>query len=359
MQHPTITWNDNGTPRSAPLVTGRPPSGAVIAVDERLRADTALQLATRGTTLVWRGRPRTARHLLDALKRRLDQRPARRGADAADTFRRHRQARAHRRRVLGALLVPVTPEVGAACREAFGTDDGLIALQDLLGAVAAHEWRRRGVEVPALGGRIHPHYGVFAPTRQDYVDLVAAAPLRSGASVFDIGTGTGVLAAVLARRGAAPLTATDINPRAVTCARATMAQYGLDVRVAQADLFPSGRADVVVCNPPWLPGTPTSPLEAGVFDRGSRMLSTFLRELPSHLNGGGEGWLVISDLAELLGLRPRTWLPEMIIRAGLTVHEQRDAPRRRRTTRPRDPLDDYRAAETVSLYRLRRPRDVP
>ncbi|WP_232664427.1 methyltransferase [Pseudonocardia sp. TRM90224] len=359
MQHPTITWNDNGTPRSAPLVTGDAPAGEVVAVDERVRADTALRLATRGTALVWSGEARTARHLLDALKRRLDRRPVREGIDAADTFRRHRQARAHRRRVLGALLVRVTSDVGAACREAFGTDDGLIALQDLLGAVAAYEWRRRGIDVLALGGRIHPHYSVFAPTRQDYVDLVAAAPLPPGASVVDVGTGTGVLAAVLACGGATPVTATDINPRAVACARDNMARHGLDVRVEQSDLFPEGRADVIVCNPPWLPGTPTSPLEAGVFDRGSRMLTTFLRELPAHLSSGGEGWLVISDLAELLGLRSRDWLPETITRAGLHIHERRDAPRRQRTARAHDPLDAYRDAETVSLYRLRvRTRDT-
>ena len=33
------------------------------------------------------------------------------------------------------------------------------------------------VEIAAAGGRIHPHYGVFAPIRHEYVDLVASAPL--------------------------------------------------------------------------------------------------------------------------------------------------------------------------------------
>jgi methylase of polypeptide subunit release factors len=99
-------------------------------------------------------------------------------------------------------------------------------LRELLGLIGAHEWRAKGVEVPAAGGRIHPHYGVFAPVRREYVDLVAHAPLPAAttkASVaFDIGTGTGVLAAVLARRGLARVIATDRDPRALACARANI-----------------------------------------------------------------------------------------------------------------------------------------
>ena len=38
----------------------------------------------------------------------------------------------------------------------------------------AHEWRTKGIELAAIGGRSHPHYGVFAPIRHD---LVATAPL--------------------------------------------------------------------------------------------------------------------------------------------------------------------------------------
>jgi hypothetical protein len=91
--------------------------------------------------------------------------------------------------------------------EAYGPGEGpsVVSLRALLGLIGAHEWRIKGIEIAAIGGRIHPHYGVFAPIRHEYVDLVATAPLpdfRSSSCVaFDIGTGTGVLAAVLARRG--------------------------------------------------------------------------------------------------------------------------------------------------------------
>ena len=92
-------------------------------------------------------------------------------------------------------------------------------LRDMLAIVSAEEWRKNGVPIRALGGaRIHPHYGVFPPTRQDYIDLVAGAPLNTLATAFDLGTGSGVLAAVLLHRGAGRVVATETSPQALACA---------------------------------------------------------------------------------------------------------------------------------------------
>ena len=68
-----------------------------------------------------------------------------------------------------------------ANRRADGRDSGafVASLRELLGLISAHEWRKNGVEVPALGAapnnRIHPHYGVFSPQRGEYVSLVQHA----------------------------------------------------------------------------------------------------------------------------------------------------------------------------------------
>ncbi len=194
---------------------------------------------------------------------------------------------------------------------------------------------------------------MFPPTRDEYVDLVASIELARVGTAFDIGTGTGVLAAVLATRGVGRVVATDLEPRAVLCARENMRRLGLAdrVTVTQADLFPPGRADLVVCNPPWLPATPNSSLDAAVFDRGGRMLSGFIRGVADHLTAGGEAWLVLSDLAELLELRTRARLLAEFDAAGLAVLGRIDT--RPRHPRARDPLALARAAERVSLWRLR------
>ncbi|MEV8437852.1 class I SAM-dependent methyltransferase [Actinosynnema sp. NPDC051121] len=366
--HNILRWHESNHVRQARWAawSRHPRPHDVTAAGDELRADRALELARRDRAVLWRGDYRNARQLLDAVKRRLDRRPVRPGGSPAETFRRHRAATAHRARVLSRVLVelapgygldlPHAPDVSQAYLLAHGPSDErlLVPLTELHGVLGAHRWRVRGVRVAALGTTIHPHYGVFAPTRQEYVDLVATAPWPGPATAFDIGTGTGVLAAVLAHRGAATVVATDVEGRAVECARDNVERLGLAgrVRVERADLFPAGRADLVVCNPPWLPAVPGSGLDAAVYDPGSAMLSGFLRGLRDHLTPGGEGWLVLSDLAERFGLRAPGRVTGMIAAAGLRVAGRLDVRPRHRTGRPGDPLAALRTAEITSLWRL-------
>ena len=102
-----------------------------------------------------------------------------------------------------------------------------MSLREVLGLIGAHEWRQQGVEVAPLGARIHPYYGVFSPVRGEYIQLVADQPLPSKTLAFDIGTGTGVLAALLAQRGVARVVATEIDARALACAHENIEQLGL------------------------------------------------------------------------------------------------------------------------------------
>jgi methylase of polypeptide subunit release factors len=191
--------------------------------------------------------------------------------------------------------------------------------------------------------------------RNEYVALVAEAPLPSSSLAFDIGTGTGVLAAVLARRGVERVVATEQDGRALACARENLARLGLSdkVEAVEADLFPEGKAPLIVCNPPWIPARATSPMEHAVYDHDGRMLHGFLGGLAAHLESGGEGWLVLSDIAEHLGLRTREALLSDIDAAGLNVVGRME----RRPTHPKasdvtDPLHAARAQEVTSLWRL-------
>ncbi|WP_424886962.1 methyltransferase [Streptomyces sp. XH2] len=378
----TIHWTEARTARSVPSARSAhwqcestsPLPARVVVADDRTKAATAYRLACEGTALLWRGDYHNARQLLRAMDRRIARKAVPPADDPLKSFRLHRRARHHRSRVLSRLLVLLdehhalglrrAPDVRQACTEAYGPPHRptAVPLTELLGVIGAHQWRLKGVEVPALGGaRIHPHYGVFSPVRGEYVDLVARTPLPApvahGAysTAFDLGTGTGVLAAVLARRGVGHVTATDINPRALACARDNADRLGLATRieVTGPTLYPRGRAGLVVCNPPWFPGRPASPLEQGVYDPSSSMLRGFLDGLADHLEPGGEGWLVLSDLAERLGLRTRHELLTLIDSAGLHVHDKVDTtPRHPRATDTTDPLHAARAAEVTSLWRL-------
>ncbi|XVQ82201.1 hypothetical protein ACQP2K_25435 [Microbispora siamensis] len=66
-----------------------------------------------------------------------------------------------------ALDLRRAPDVRQACTEAYGTphEPMAVAFTELLGVIGAHQWRLKGVEIPFLGARIHPHYGVFSPVR--------------------------------------------------------------------------------------------------------------------------------------------------------------------------------------------------
>lgn len=378
-----IEWTEAGQPRRA---RWRSESQAaprrVQLADDTLPADAAYRLVSEGTALLWRGDFQNARQLLQALGRRFDrrlerqrQRPDRPApASLTEVFHKHRQAQAQRAQLLGMLLVELQPDYGvalrrapdlrAACAQAWGApapgdEAGAVSLRELQGLVGAYEWRRNGVEVPALGARIHPHYGVFSPVRGEYVDLVAQAPLPAAlgkdGTAFDIGTGTGVLAAMLARRGVARVLATELHPRALACARDNLERLGLAsaVEVVEADLFPPGQAALVVCNPPWVPAKPSSALEHAVYDPDGRMLRGFLHGLPAHLAPGGEGWLILSDLAEHLGLRSREQLLAAFEAAGLAVAGRLDArPRHGRAADAGDPLHAARRREVTSLWRL-------
>ena len=369
----TVRWRERGRERDGAWLSPSSPAPARIGeADDRTVAAAALTRVRGGEALVYTGDFRNARQLLAAMGRRLAPRSSA-GSDPRALYRAERERRRREHLLLGRVLVPIeegllislrsAPDVASALAEALGPAPplpGLLPLRELLGMVGAHEWRRKGVAVPPLDARIHPHYGVYAPVRREYVDLVAGAASEwpvQGKRALDVGTGTGVLAFVLARAGAS-VVATDVEPRAVACARENAERLSLEgrVEVVRADLFPEGRFDLVVSNPPWLPEEAHTPLERAVYDPGGAFLERLVLGLPERLAQGGEAWIVISDLAELVGLRPPDHVAALASRAGLRITDVREArPAHPRARDPDDPLHAVRAREVTRLHRLRMP----
>lgn len=373
---PTLEWQEHELRQERPWLhhSHQAVPKHVHIADDSLSADTAYRLACEGTGLLWRGDFQNAKNLLQAIARRIDHKPkkAKKPAPTNDTpleaFHKHRQQQAHRARVLNMLLIEVNadfhiplrraPDIKQACHEAYGdTATAFVtSLRELLGIVGAHEWRKNGVFIPALQAKIHPYYGIFSPVRGEYLDLIAKAPLPSTQLAFDIGTGSGVIAALLAKRGVAKIIATDLEPRALACAAENARNLGDDAHIEflQTDLFPAGRAPLIVCNPPWLPLRPNSVIENAIYDPDSRMLKGFLAGLKEHLETDGEAWLIMSDLAEHLGLRSHAQLWSWIEQAGMKVAGKLDIrPQHKKTQDETDPLHQARAAEITSLWRLR------
>lgn len=376
----SLQWGEEGAFAQGVWLSERaikPPKG-VLEVDDTLKADQAWRYALDGVVMLWRGDYHNAKNLLQALGRRLDKKSDRKkekeDLPIAQRFHLHRQAQAQRARVLNALLLPVSsgydvaaaraPDVSLVLQQAWGEacfeGQGFVSLRELLGLIGASEWRKKGVDIPALGARIHPFYGVFSPVRGEYVDLVAQAPLPPGVLgaeglALEIGTGTGVLSALLAKREIRKVIATEMDERALACARFNVQHLHVDsvVDVRQADLFGGVQADLVLCNPPWLPAKPSSAIEGALYDENSQMLKAYLMGLKNHLKPKGEGWLILSDLAEHLQLRSRQDLQDWIAQAGLQVLGRVDVqPKHGKVFDAQDPLHAARRLEVTSLWRL-------
>ncbi len=284
-----LHWEEDGQARQAlwRSENGASPPRRVLIADDRLSADRAYRLVCEGTGLLWRGDFQNARQLLQALQRRVERSLERRApaaaapdapAPAGQAFHLHRKTQAQRSRILGLLLIELgphyrcdlrrAPDVQSACEQAWGPTEAACAvpLQALQGLIGAREWYRKGVPVAELGASIHPHYGVFSPLRGEYLQLVAQAPLPAALQThpvaMDVGTGTGVLAALLARRGIGQVLATDLSDRALACAQDNLQRLQLPgITLLKADLFAPGKAALIVCNPPWLPARPNSTVE--------------------------------------------------------------------------------------------------
>jgi methylase of polypeptide subunit release factors len=345
-----------------------PAPARLTEVDDRLKADDALRRVKRGEYLLYTGDFHNARQLLTAMGRRLEV-PSR-AKSALQAFREERAARLREHQTLSRVVVALdadyqlalrrAPDVRQACLDVWGASDGEpthVALKALLGMLGAAQWRESGLQVPGLKGTLRPHYGVFSPTRTEYVELLAQVPKArvEGARVFDVGTGSGVLAFVLLQRGAASAVGTDIEARAVACAQSNARSLGLQGRFTalEVDLFPPGQADLVVCNPPWIPEAPKNRSDRAVYDENGVMVSGFLKGLAEHLAPGGEGLLLMSDLAVLLGLRPAGWLEAEIAATGLTVAWSRSISAHHKKAKVRvDQLHSTRAREVTTLYAL-------
>jgi release factor glutamine methyltransferase len=122
---------------------------------------------------------------------------------------------------------------------------------------------------------------VYSPEADTVLLLEAAQKeVKPGDLVLEVGTGSGLIAAEIAK--SARLVATDLNPHAIMAAR------DAGVEVIRADLFGGirGPFDLILFNPPYLPTRPEERLEDW---------------LEHALDGGENGRAVIERFARMVG----------------------------------------------------------
>jgi release factor glutamine methyltransferase len=142
--------------------------------------------------------------------------------------------------------------------------------------------------------------GTYEPGEDSFLMLEALSDLDLHAlHVLDMGTGSGILAAYCARRGA-NVVASDIDIDAIKDLELTSNRMGISIKLVACDLFSKihERFDIVVFNPPYLPSLRIDDRTTDGGRQGTEVISRFLGELAQHLAENGRGMLVVSSLNE-------------------------------------------------------------
>jgi len=379
----TVGWSDpkHGTVecllRGGTRFNVKSPKKIIFVEDSKeLKPDKAFNLVNHGTAIVWTGDFHKAKAFLKGILKRVKNRKPPKDAEPLEQFRFGRMNKATLANFKSKVLLHVgrdhtfsnaraPTEVQEACRMAFGetSDPYLIGFNDVLSLVGSLEHRKKGIYVDGLDLSIYPHYGVFPPTRHEYISLLDKVEFdyTSVEVAYDVGTGTGIIGAALLKKGVQHVIATDLFARALNCAHDNFSRLGLlpKTTLVKCDLFPeSGKhklANLIVFNPPWFPAKPDSAFHASIYDsKTSRNLKFFLKGAPAHLAPNGQVFLIVSDLPMKLGLRSADEIDKLIISAGMEVLEKVSVlPSHSRTGDSNDELNAFRKSENVELWRLR------
>jgi release factor glutamine methyltransferase len=129
--------------------------------------------------------------------------------------------------------------------------------------------------------------------------------LRAGAWVLELCAGPALAGVAAARESGAWLTTVDVSRRAAVNAALNARLNGVRVRARRGDLFEpvaGERFDLILANPPYLPGREPPPTgaarawEAGA--DGRALLDRICADAPTHLTPGGVLLLVHSEVCD-------------------------------------------------------------
>jgi len=151
---------------------------------------------------------------------------------------------------------------------------------------------KKSVSMDIQGRRIEVPPDVFASVPWE-INLLAKTVLKEvkeSDKVLDMGTGSGIQA-ILAASKSSRVTAVDMNPSAVKCAKRNVELNRLSsrVRVKESDLFENvkGRYDLIIFDPPFRWSKPRDMWERSCADEGYSTMKGFFEQVGDHLSEGG------------------------------------------------------------------------
>ena len=146
---------------------------------------------------------------------------------------------------------------------------------------------------------------VYIPAEDSYL-LADNLEIKSGQSVLEIGTGSGIVA-MYASKLTDDITVTDINFDACLLAEKNFKDNGIEnIEILFGNLFEpvkNRKFDVILFNTPYLPTEDDEVLDDTInyaFDgglNGRKVINLFLNEVGDHLNDGGIVQMIQSSLS--------------------------------------------------------------
>ena len=147
---------------------------------------------------------------------------------------------------------------------------------------------------------------VYIPAEDSYL-LAENLEIKEGASVLEIGTGSGIVA-MYASRLTDKITVTDINFDACELTRKNFEDNHIEnIEILFGNLFEpvkNRKFDVILFNTPYLPTEEDEVIDSNLnyaFDgglNGRKVIDLFLNELPNHLNDGGIVQMIQSSFSD-------------------------------------------------------------
>ena len=185
-----------------------------------------------------------------------------------NNYHEEREFRKNYREASNRLLLMITdheievkkaPEIGWFKIFFPDEDQFLISFPQVQGLNSAWQWYINGLEIEAIGIKIHPYYDVYFPTRFDHIELFdewLADYNGKRDLAIDMGVGSGILSFMLLENDFSTVIGTDINPNAIISTYQDSVRLELDenLKLFHGDLFEKieRKADLIVFNPPWV-----------------------------------------------------------------------------------------------------------
>jgi len=145
--------------------------------------------------------------------------------------------------------------------------------------------------------KLHPQ--VYEPAEDTFL-LAENLMVKDGDFALDMGTGTGIIALLMAKKAKFVL-GVDVNPIAVELAKENARLNGIiNVEFKQSDLFQNvgGKFNIITFNAPYLPGESEEPIDLALVGgrEGREVLDRFIEEVNGYLTENGIIQIVQSSI---------------------------------------------------------------